>query len=211
MGCREDLPWISAGCERCGAPLPQDAGPGRCARCDLVLGSIDRVQAALVYEWPVDHLVLAAKFAGRIDCACALGELLARPFRTGRLRVQSEVVIPVPLHRSRFGRRGYNQAAIIGAALAGAVGLPMREALCRRRRNTSAQSGLEGRARRANVQGAFVAHPEVAGVTVALVDDVVTTGHTLSSVARALREAGAAGVEAWCAARVVAGQGARKM
>lgn len=173
--------------------------------------AVDRVRAAVVYERPVDHLVTAAKFTGRLDCAHALGELLACQLQREAQATRCELVIPVPLHPARLARRGYNQAAVVGAVAARAVGLPFKARLCRRRVSTSAQSGLARGARRANVRDAFVGSDALAGVKLALVDDVVTTGHTLSALACALREAGAAHVEAWCVARVVSGQGPRKM
>ena len=210
-GCRNDLPQIVRACGRCSAPLPQGVGTGRCAACDLTLAGIDRVRAALVYEQPVDHLVVAAKFGGRLDCAHALGETLARCLDNDPLLRPCDAIVPVPLHKVRLARRGYNQAAVIGKRVAQSLRIPLRMRLCERRRSTAAQSALSGRARRLNVRGAFVATDAVEGLRVAIVDDVVTTGHTLSALALALREAGAAGVDAWCAARVVADQGARKV
>jgi len=209
-GCGADLPWIMSGCSRCGAPLPPGTPAGQCAHCDLVLHGIDRVRAALVYEFPVDSLVAAAKFRGRLECARALGDLLARALADdSAARPGCDLVVPVPLHPARLGARGYNQAAIIGAAAARAAGLALDTAACLRRLNTPAQSGLAGSARRANVRGAFAARRDLSGLTIAVVDDVITTGHTVSALAVALRRAGATGVEAWCAARVVTGQDPR--
>ncbi len=211
-GCSADLPWILSGCSRCSAPLPAGAPAGACAGCDLVLRGIDRVRAALVYDFPVDSLVAAAKFRGRVECARVLGDLLARSLTRDAKDVPGcDLVVPVPLHPDRFGRRGYNQASIIGRAAARATASLLDTKVCARRLNTPPQSGMAGGARRANVRGAFAARRDLEGLTIALVDDVITTGHTVSALAVALRRAGAAGVEAWCAARVVAGQAPRKM
>lgn len=169
------------------------------------------MHAAVVYEYPVDHLVAAAKFQRRADCAYALGEILARSLVSAGAVAQCDIVVPVPLHPIRLARRGYNQAELVGEVVARALGVTLQRRLCRRRRHTRAQSRLSGGARRVNVRGAFTVRGAVAGRTVAIVDDVITTGHTISALASALRRAGAAGVRAWCAARVVAGQGARKM
>jgi ComF family protein len=177
-----------------------------------VLRGIDRVRAALVYEFPVDGLVAGAKFRGRLECAHALGDLLAWTLAgSGAPRPGCDLVVPVPLHPARLGRRGYNQAAIIGAAAARATGALLDTGACLRLRNTLAQSGLAGRARRANVRGAFKVRRQLTGLTIAVVDDVVTTGHTVSALAVALRRAGAIRIEVWSAARVLTGQGARKM
>jgi ComF family protein len=101
-------------------------------------------------------------------------------------------VIPVPLHWRRRWQRGYNQAEALARALAGACGFPCRSHWLARVRHTPAQHLLSPSARRANVQGAFHARkrPELAGATVLLVDDVLTTGTTCSEAARALRDAG---------------------
>lgn len=205
-GCMDDLPWLSSACRRCGAPLPAGSPVALCAGCDVVMAGLDRVRAALVYEYPVDRLVTAAKFHGRADFAHALGEALARYLATDRDVSGCELVVPVPLHPVRLARRGYNQAELIGLGAAKAAGASLRTGFCGRRRHTQPQSGLASSARRANVRHAFAIRRDVRGLAVAIVDDVLTTGHTVSALARAFRQAGAARVEAWCAARVVTGQ-----
>lgn len=206
-GCRADLPWIHSGCSRCGRPLPSGASAGLCGGCDLALAGLDRVRAALVYEYPVDAMIVASKFHARVDLARALGELLAEWLSPAP--PACEFVLPVPLHPARLAWRGYNQACEIALPLSRRLGMPLDRGLCRRVRNTSAQSGLSARQRRANLRAAFVADRLPRGASVLLVDDVVTTGHTLSSLAKSLRAGGAASVEALCAARVVRGQAVR--
>lgn len=203
-GCRADLPWIVRPCVRCSAPLPTGAAPGLCAACDLNLAGLAQVRAGLVYEYPVDALVAAAKFQARQEFARALGELLVAALaRQSACALPADIIVPVPLHPARLGSRGYNQAVEIARPVAAALGLPLVTRLCRRSRNTAAQSALPGHARRKNLAAAFSVHGSVAGTRVLIVDDVVTTGHTLSSLAGSLRRAGAAQVTAWCAARVV--------
>lgn len=117
-----------------------------------------------------------------------------------------DLIVPVPLGKSRFRARGYNQAAVIGWPLALALGWPYASDGVSRVRETASQVGLSRSERRENVRGAFVASPaRVSGRTILLVDDVVTTGSTVSSVAQALRAAGAAAVYALTAARAVPG------
>ena len=110
-----------------------------------------------------------------------------------------EAIIPVPLHKRRLRRRGYNQSALLAEALSERIGVPVREELIRRTRNTKTQTSLNARRRARNLRGAFAASPEAKGMRLLLIDDVRTTGATLSECARALREAGAAAVYA-CAA-----------
>ncbi len=200
-GCLADLPWIDHGCPRCARPLPP--GGSVCACSDLCLAGIERLRAALVYEFPVDSLLLAAKFRRRLDLAAAAGELLASKLAQDRDSPLPALLLPVPLHPRRQRQRGYNQAAEIAAASARRLGVPLAATACRRQRNTAPQTGLGGAERRRNLAGAFVVAPTVRGRRLAIVDDVVTTGSTVSALACALRAAGAEYVEAYCVARVV--------
>ena len=190
------------------------AGPGGrrliCAPCaaDLpripVSAGADTVFAPLAYEYPVDRLVQGAKFHQRLPYARALGELLAealaaRPAGPG---TWPDVLVPVPLHERRLAARGYNQALEIARPVAGRLGVRLAPRLARRIVATAEQSGLSRAARRRNLRGAFTAR-DCRGLHVAVVDDVITTGSTVAALARALRQAGAASVEAWAVARTL--------
>jgi ComF family protein len=127
--------------------------------------------------------------------------------RIGRpLIEQADIVVPVPLHWRRLIARRYNQAAELARRIAREAGLPHAPDLLRRVRATAMQRGLSREARRANLAGAFAAPPRRAaalrGRRVLLIDDVYTSGATLSACAAALREAGAGRVDALCLARV---------
>ncbi len=203
-GCRADLPWLQQACRRCAAPLPAGAPPGYCAQCDLSLTAIDRYRAALVYDYPVDRLVTGAKFNRRPEFARALGDLLTE-YIGAELPAESrpDRLIVVPLHPYRLVQRGFNQAEEIALPIARGLGIPMDRTSCRRRRNTPAQSGLGGTARRQNLHRAFACRCCFAAQSLAIVDDVVTTGCTASALADVLRAAGAERIEVWSAARVV--------
>ena len=162
--------------------------------------------SALVYEYPLDRIIAGAKFRQRLDFAAALGGLLGE-YLCGPAGVTPgeypDVIVPVPLHRRRLAARGFNQAAEIAAPVAQRLGLPLRIDACARVRHTLEQSSLTGRARRRNLVGAFVARPDLAGLRIAIVDDVLTTGTTVTAVAAAVREAGARGTQIWTVARTV--------
>lgn len=188
----------------CGAPLPGEAGGAACARCAVDDAAIVQVRTALIYEYPVDQLVTQAKFVPSPECARALGELLAMYLRAARLRgglALPDAVVPVPLHPRRLARRGFNQAEEIAIPIVRAFGLPLWRGACRRIVNTRAQTALSAGARRRNLGGAFEAGAGLGGRSVALVDDVLTTGSTVRAAARALRGAGVNSVEAWTVAR----------
>ncbi len=193
-------PW----CRCCGEPFAEAAGHGaRCRRCTQTPPSFDAARAALAYADPVKPVVLSLKHGD--------GTHLARVMAVQMLRVGTgwfgadAVIVPVPLHRWRLWKRGYNQAALIGGAIARRTGAAFAVDALVRTRNT-ASSGTMGReARYANIAGAFrVARPRaVEGQAVVLVDDVLTSGATGEACAAALKAAGAKAVNLLTFARVV--------
>lgn len=214
-------------CALCGAPGRFDPA-GRafdlCTQCDgelpaqpaepLLHASAGGVPWALLvapyrYDYPIDHCVRTLKFHGEAACGRLLGMLLARHRRIFGAP-WPDLVIPVPLHRSRYLERGFNQAAVIARPAARGLGLALATGLLERCRATAEQSHLRGAARAGNVSGAFRVSPRgraaLPGRRVALVDDVLTTGSTAREAIRVLLAAGAAQVELWVAARAAPGR-----
>jgi len=193
-------------CADCDAELPRLAGP-RCPRCALdsprgeVCGRClskpphyDATVAALAYEFPADALVHSLKFRGELALAEYLGAILRRCIA----HPEVDSVIAVPLSADRLRSRGYNQAVEIARQVAGrSVELD----LCVRERDTPAQMDLPYAERRRNVRGAFRCTRALPGASVAVVDDVMTTGATLDEIAGVLKRAGAARVVNWVVAR----------
>lgn len=159
-----------------------------------------QIYAAFAYRYPVDALLQSFKYGGRLATGRVLGTLLGQGVGAAALHRDVDLVVPVPLHPERQAERGFNQAAEIARWAARPLQRPRDAALVTRRRATLPQVGLSGTERRSNLARAFTASARVRGLRVAVVDDVTTTGSTLSAVARALIEAGAASVDAWCVA-----------
>jgi ComF family protein len=185
---------------------PRAAGRAPCGACAADPPGYDRARAALRYDDGSRGLILAFKHADRTDTAPAFGRWLARA--GAELVADADLVAPVPLHRWRLLKRGYNQAAILAQALARETGARLLPDLVQRVRATASQQGLGGRARIENITaGAFRIHPwhrrRIDGAKVLLIDDVLTTGATVEACARVLRRAGAAQIDVLTLARVV--------
>jgi ComF family protein len=183
-------------CEHCLALLPPAAETWQRGTAP-----ISSVLSPWRYDYPLDALVRALKFGGERAYARLLGTLLARRREAVEICLP-QLVVPLPLHPDRLAQRGYNQAAEIASFAAASLGLSTDPQLLRRLRNTRAQSSLPASERRANTRGAFFATRELAGLRVALVDDVITTGNTALAAAEALAAVGAMDIELWVLARV---------
>jgi ComF family protein len=155
----------------------------------------------MVYAPPADFLIKSLKFHDRPACARLMGEIIALSLQSRDIATLPECLLPVPLHPARLRERGFNQAIAIARPLARRLGLPLDPHSLRRVRHTAAQSTLPADRRRANVRGAFEVVADLPWRHVAIVDDVVTTGHTVDELARTLRRAGVERVEVWAWAK----------
>ncbi|MCB2112794.1 MAG: ComF family protein [Parvularculaceae bacterium] len=198
-------------CDRCGAPFASDFGSGAvCARCAAHPPDFDRARAAVVYDEASHGLVVSFKHADRTELVRAFTLWLERagaPLFTPRA-----VLVPAPLHRNRLVSRRYNQAALLSSALARRARLVSAPMLLERTRATPPQKDLSPEARRRNVAGAFAVRAGMEGMAegahIILIDDVLTTGATLSACARTLKRAGARRVDALVLARAMRGAAA---
>ena len=212
--CWESIqPWLGPSCERCGLPFASlqaaDSVDSLCGLCRQGEQEFDMARSYGLYAGNLRKAILQLKFHGREYLANRLGELLARAFEA-LPEPDSAIVAPVPLHASRRRQRGFNQAELLARGLIRRLrgqeefrGLRLVADSLRRIRATLPQVGLSVSARRENVSGVFsVARPEqVRNRTIVLIDDVMTTGATLSACAAALKRAGAARVLALSLAR----------
>jgi ComF family protein len=192
--CRAELPRLEAElCPRCALPSPSGSV---CGRCLAAPPGYDATSAVLSYDFPADALVHALKFRGELALAPFLGELLLNVVKNQGV----DRVIPVPLSPSRLRSRGYNQAAEIARHVA-----PQKldVELCVRERDSTPQIELPWDERRKNVRGAFRCRRPLGGASVAVVDDVMTTGATLDEMAQTLKRAGAGRVVNWVLARTL--------
>jgi ComF family protein len=181
-------------CPHCYGALNAD---GTCSACRYHPLQLSGLRAFGQYAGPLRACIHALKYAGVTRLAQPLGQLLARTYYTHHL--QTDLLVPVPLHSERQRQRGYNHASLLAAACSRVIGIPVNEELVARQRATMAQVGLELQERRQNVEGAFRCTPsslngQLAGRRVLLIDDVCTTGATLEACAAPLFAAGARSV-----------------
>jgi ComF family protein len=190
--CDADLPRLApTRCPRCALESPRGEV---CGRCLSDAPRYDATIAVLSYQFPADALVHALKFRGELALAGLLGAMLCQRIS----RHDIDCVVPVPLSAERLRSRGYNHAAEIARHL---VPAKLDLALCVRRRDTPPQMDLPYDERRRNVRGAFGCTRALSGQSVAVVDDVMTTGATLDELAAVLKTAGAGRVVNWVVAR----------
>jgi ComF family protein len=198
-------------CERLGIPFAYDPGPGILSMQAIAdPPAYTRARAAVRYDDVARDLVHAFKYGDRLDLAPVMGRWMAQA--GAALLADAGALVPVPLHWRRLWARRFNQAAALANVIARASGIPLEADFLRRTRATPQQVGLTRNERAQNVEGAFRVPAErraaVKGRRLVLIDDVLTTGATVDTCARALLRAGAADVDVIVFARVVDSSGA---
>lgn len=193
-------------CQRLGTPFAVDFGMPLVSPAALADPPVfGRARAVARYDDTARTLVHRLKYSDRLDLARALGAMMARA--GAELAGESDVVVPVPLHRVRLWTRRFNQSMELARPVAAAHGKPLEPGLLARVKRTAPQVGLSRNQRGENLGGAFKVPAAAAiglkGRRVLLVDDVITTGATANAASRALLRGGAASVDVLAFARVV--------
>jgi ComF family protein len=176
-------------CDVCGVPLGRG---GRCRGCETGSSPL-RLRSYAHYQGPLRRALVRLKYTPSVELGAVMGGWLAELMR--RHAWGADLIVPVPLSSARRRWRGYNQVTLIARSQAARLGNEVAADALTRIVDTRSQVGLDGFARQRNVQGAFLAHPNlVQGHTVCVVDDLLTTGATLAACAEALLDAGASDV-----------------
>ena len=199
--CWKEIDFLGdAGCSVCGVPL-HATDAGTCAVCLAKPPRIARTRAAVAYDDLSRSLAIRLKYGRKV----AIARTMARYMAPLVAQSADALLIPVPLHRTRLWQRGFNQSALVARELSRRLEIGTNPFVLRRTKRTPPLKGMSPLQRRKTVAGAFrvIDKAAVAGRTVILVDDVLTTGSTADACARTLQRAGAARVELVSWARVV--------
>lgn len=204
--CEAALPRIGSACPLCGVP---SAVPIICGACLARAPPFEATVAAWVYAFPVDQLLQAFKYASALSLAAAFADELCAAVRR-RTDARADTIVALPLAPVRQRARGFNQAHEIARRVGAMLRLPVLRGLARVR-DSPPQATLAWESRARNVRDAFVGAHSLRGRRIAIIDDVMTTGATLSAAAKAARRAGALAVEAWVVARTLPPEGPREL
>jgi ComF family protein len=206
QACQRSLPILSQHCPRCAKFLTfqqTQSIPLLCGACQQHPPPFDHTFALFPYEFPIIQLITALKFQQKLSH----GNALSKQFITNIEQLWylnkplPDLILPVPLHPKRLQERGFNQALEIAKPIARYFDLPIDTKGLQRTYHTAAQSGLSAEERKRNVLHAFTATRRFDGLTIALIDDVVTTGQTVIACCEKLKSNGAKSIHVWCAAR----------
>lgn len=193
-------------CERLGTPFPIDLGTGLLSPAAIADPPVfARARAVCRFDGTARELVHRLKYGDHVELSLTLGRMMAQAGR--ELAADADLILPVPLHRTRLWRRRFNQAAALARTVSRETGLPLAATALTRIRRTRQQVGLTRPQRAENLQGAFHVSTAMRSLIedrrILLVDDVLTTGATVNAASHALLRAGASAVDVLTFARVV--------
>lgn len=199
--CLDELPVYYSSCPCCALPT---ANAGICGSCQQRPPACDRIDSLFLYQEPLRLLVQQFKFNRKLEYGRLFAELMAEKITSlCAPRTTPDLIIPVPLHRSRLRQRGYNQSWEIARQVSRLTGISSSHRTCSRIKKTPLQTALKASERRKNLRQAFSVHMPLQGLHVCIIDDVMTTGSTLEAIASALKKAGAKTVSGMVVARAV--------
>lgn len=196
--CRAELPLNNPACPHCALPISGGAGQP-CGHCIRRPPPFATSCVPLLYHPPLSRLIGEFKFGHKLHLAKPLSRLFCELVPDNL--PMPELIVPIPLHPHRLRERGFNQSLELARRVAAEFNLRISWQHCRRTRPTPPQTGLDLNARRRNLKSAFEADSALAGRHIALFDDVITTGSTVTAASQALLRAGADRVDVWALAR----------
>lgn len=198
--CYLELPFQPPSCHQCGQTFA--ARQETCGRCIASPPLYDRCFCPFEYEQPLNQQIRDFKYHQRPELAQSLGQLLVREIIATNQPLP-ELLIPVPLHLSRLRVRGYNQSLLLAKQIGKALGIAVESKAIIKSRKTAPQAELSMKLRANNLKGSFALKKAIRARSVAIIDDVVTTGSTTSEIAKILKRNGVDYVQVWGIAHTV--------
>ncbi|MEO8342720.1 MAG: ComF family protein [Gallionella sp.] len=196
--CDATLPYFKAAhCPVCA--LPTSTGEV-CGHCLTQPPLFTRTTAVFGYSFPLDKLIHGMKYGEQLALAHAFAKKLAQRVAKNN---SPDYVIAMPLHPTKLRERGFNQSQLLATTISRELKLKLLPNVCQRVRDTPPQSALPWKERKKNVRNAFHCDMELTGKRIVLVDDVLTTGASLNSLAEAVSKKGAIEINAWVVARTL--------
>lgn len=198
--CLNDMPWHpKTSCPQCG--LASDGN--LCGSCLSSPPDFDTTHAIFLYQFPIDAMMQRYKYGNSLNLGDSFGRFLSDKVRLADYQKNIDLVIPMPMHPQRLKERGFNQALEIAKILTKNCKVKLDYKSVERQTLTPPQATLPLKERVKNIKGAFKANADLTGKSIAIVDDVMTTGASLNELAKTLKKAGAAHVECWVIARTL--------
>lgn len=195
--CINDLPLLGAACPRCAMPTTESQ---LCGQCITTPPDQDLSFSLFRYQGQVKRLMADFKYHDKLFLSQLFSHLMTQHLKQRNL---PQCLIPIPLHFKRLRQRGYNQSFELAKALSKQLSIPASNRFLKRILNTAPQASLPFTQRKKNIQNAFAVLPPASLSHIALIDDVLTTGHTASTAAKLLRQNGVKTIEVWTIARTI--------
>ncbi len=177
-------------CKKCGKPIRQKEAEF-CYDCEREDLCYEQGRSLWIHKMPVSSSIYAFKYKNRRVYGEVYGREMAKTFRKIIRLWEIDVIVPVPLHRKKQKKRGYNQAEILAKEIGFRVGIPVDTTLIKRKKNTVPQKEFTRKERKKNLKNAFEVTGKVEGKRVLIIDDIYTTGSTIDSISILLKKAGA--------------------
>ena len=206
--CENDLPILEGACKQCGLPFKEaEQCDSVCGQCIKSPPAVDYTLSVFHYETPIDFLITGLKYDQQLPHAVILGELLLAKIQTHTAENSlPDCILPVPLHKSRLTKRGFNQSIEIARDGAKTLNIPISLDSVRRKRVTRTQTDLTAVERKKNMRGCFemIKSNKISNYKhIVILDDVVTTGSTVNELAKLLKKSGVEKVGVWSIARAI--------
>jgi ComF family protein len=195
--CQQHLHFIETACHQCGIPLP--SAQTLCGKCIQTTPAFDATCCALHYDDTSQPLIHRLKIQHNNAITRLLSELLIDAIK--KHQHLPDIVIPVPMHWRKNLHKGNNHAHLLAKQLCRELQLPLNTSNLQRITNNPAQKQLNAQQRQKNLHRAFHCTEQVEGLSIAIVDDVITTGSTMNAIAQTLKKSGAKEVLCWAVAR----------